>query len=76
MAHPSHPMGAPCAPRLDSGTYGHKHFCIHRNGACKLDGEALARCHHLQDAVILADEQGSARAQRVFVRDLHDWRLP
>ena len=66
MNHLHHFISCECAGHVASGPNSQKHFCIHRDGACKLCGDAPARCRYLEEAVLPADEVGSARAEYVL----------
>lgn len=63
MRHLHHLIAGACAAELSTGPYTQKHYCVHRDGACKLYGEAPARCLYLEEAVLPADDQGSAKGE-------------
>ena len=63
MTHLRHFIAGGCAAYQSSGPCGRRHFCVHRDGECKLSGEAPARCRYLEEAVMPADEIGSATAE-------------
>jgi len=63
MKHLHHFIAAECAAYFGTGPFGERHFCVHRDGACKLTGDAPTRCRYLEEAVLPADCEGSARAE-------------
>lgn len=63
MTHLHHFIAGGCAAYVSNGPYGRRHLCVHRDGACKLCGEAPARCRYFEEAVMPADETGSATAE-------------
>ena len=69
MRHLHHFIAGQCAAYLSVGPYDQKHFCVHRDGACKLYGQAPARCRYLEEAVLPADDQGSAKAEYLEALD-------
>ena len=63
MKHLHNFIRSQCAAYFGDGPYGQKHFCVRRDGACKLYGEAPACCRYLEEAVLPADHQGSAKTE-------------
>jgi hypothetical protein len=63
MQHLHHFICAECAAYFSNGPEDKKHFCVHRDGACKLLGDSPARCRYLEEAVLPIDTVGSARAE-------------
>jgi hypothetical protein len=66
MNHLHHIIASKCAAHMTTGPQSQHHFCVHRDGACKLFGDAPCRCRYLEEAVLPTDEAGSAKAEYVL----------